>query len=80
MKINHFQSVQLFGNKIILFKDIYNRTHVFDAYCPYQGIDICVIGSIDLNSQIVCTFNGWKFSENGVLSSIGNLSNFFEKY
>lgn len=70
VKINFIQTVDFFGTKIILFKDINKKIHVYDAFC--LGIDLSVTGFLDQNSNIFCTFNDWRFDTNGVLSSIGN--------
>lgn len=42
-------------------------------------MDLGVIGLIDMNSNIVCPFNGWKYDTNGVLAAIGSRGMIFKK-
>ncbi|MEM9448242.1 MAG: aromatic ring-hydroxylating dioxygenase subunit alpha [Cyanobacteria bacterium P01_E01_bin.6] len=57
------KSMQLCGQRIVLFRGIDGQVRALDAYCPHMGTDLG-IGCVDGNT-IRCFFHHWAFDETG---------------
>ncbi|MGB8405645.1 MAG: Rieske 2Fe-2S domain-containing protein [Mycobacterium sp.] len=58
------RSLHYFGEQLICFRDSAGTAHVLDAYCPHQGADIGVGGTVE-GDCVKCPFHGWLFSVAG---------------
>ncbi|MGL5065567.1 MAG: Rieske 2Fe-2S domain-containing protein [Microcoleus sp.] len=62
------KSVEICGQKIVVFRGEDGKVRALDAYCPHLGTDLG-IGQVDRN-WIRCAFHHWAFDETGVCQHI----------
>ena len=53
-----------FGEQLICYRDSTGEVVVLDAYCPHQGADIGVGGTVE-GDCVKCPFHGWLFDRTG---------------
>jgi phenylpropionate dioxygenase-like ring-hydroxylating dioxygenase large terminal subunit len=57
-------SLHYFGEQLICYRDSTGVARVLDAYCPHQGADIGVGGTVE-GDCVKCPFHGWLFDHSG---------------
>ncbi len=57
-------SLHYFGEQLICYRDSTGEAIVLDAYCPHQGADIGVGGTVE-GDCVKCPFHGWLFDRTG---------------
>jgi phenylpropionate dioxygenase-like ring-hydroxylating dioxygenase large terminal subunit len=57
------RQVELFGEKLVLFKDEKGRYGLMDRRCPHRGVDLCY-GRAE-HGGLRCPFHGWLFDVSG---------------
>ena len=57
-------SLHYFGEQLICYRDSAGEAIVLDAYCPHQGADIGVGGTVE-GDCVKCPFHGWLFDRTG---------------
>jgi phenylpropionate dioxygenase-like ring-hydroxylating dioxygenase large terminal subunit len=62
------KSVEVCGQKIVIFRGEDGKVRALDAYCPHLGTDLG-IGKVEGN-LIRCTFHHWAFDETGFCQDI----------
>ncbi|OLP17093.1 Rieske (2Fe-2S) protein [Leptolyngbya sp. 'hensonii'] len=62
------RSVELCGQRLVVFRGVDGRVRALDAYCPHMGTDLG-IGRVEGN-QIRCFFHHWAFDETGQCQNI----------
>jgi nitrite reductase/ring-hydroxylating ferredoxin subunit len=62
------KSVEVCGQKIVVFRGEDDRSRALDAFCPHLGTDLG-IGTVDRN-WIRCAFHQWAFDETGICQDI----------
>jgi len=62
------KSIQLCGQRIVLYRGVDEQVCALDAYCPHMGTDLG-IGRVDGN-RIRCFFHHWAFDETGQCQDI----------
>lgn len=62
------KSIEICGQKIVIFRGEDGRVRALDAYCPHLGTDLG-IGHVDGN-WIRCAFHHWAFDETGRCQNI----------
>ncbi|WP_353931571.1 aromatic ring-hydroxylating dioxygenase subunit alpha [Okeanomitos corallinicola TIOX110] len=62
------KSVELCGQKIVIFRGEDGQVRALDAYCPHLGTDLG-IGKVDGN-LIRCVFHHWAFDKDGICEDI----------
>lgn len=62
-------SLHYFGEQLICYRDESGAPHVLGAYCPHQGADIGVGGTVE-GDCVKCPFHGWLFNAKGVNTEI----------
>ncbi|MGD2180569.1 Rieske 2Fe-2S domain-containing protein [Lusitaniella coriacea] len=62
------KSLEICGQKIVIFRGTDGKTRALEAYCPHLGTDLG-IGKVEGN-QIRCFFHHWQFNEEGNCTQI----------
>lgn len=62
------KSIEICGQKIVIFRGEDGKVRALDAYCPHLGTDLG-IGQVDGN-WIRCAFHHWAFDETGFCQNI----------
>ncbi|AUS99838.1 Rieske (2Fe-2S) protein [Nostoc sp. CENA543] len=62
------KSLEICGQKIVIFRGVDGQVRALDAYCPHLGTDLG-IGHVDGN-LIRCAFHHWAFDETGICQNI----------
>jgi phenylpropionate dioxygenase-like ring-hydroxylating dioxygenase large terminal subunit len=65
---NKAKSLELCGQKIVIFRGKDRQIRALDAYCSHLGTDLG-IGQVDGN-LIRCAFHHWAFDQNGICQDI----------
>jgi phenylpropionate dioxygenase-like ring-hydroxylating dioxygenase large terminal subunit len=66
--IGQAQSLEICGQRIVVFRDADGQVHALDAYCPHLGTDLG-IGAVAGN-WIRCAFHQWAFDGTGKCQDI----------
>jgi phenylpropionate dioxygenase-like ring-hydroxylating dioxygenase large terminal subunit len=62
------QSVEICGQRIVIFRGEDGQVRALDAYCPHLGTDLG-LGKVDGN-WIRCAFHNWAFDQSGYCQNI----------
>ncbi|MAQ18199.1 MAG: hypothetical protein CMN30_25810 [Sandaracinus sp.] len=65
-------AVELFGERLVAFRDAAGRARVLDAYCPHLGADLS--GGRVCEGQLECPFHRWRFDGEGCLAEVPYLA------
>lgn len=57
-------SLHYFGQQLVCYRGTDGAVRVLDAYCPHQGADLGVGGTV-VDDCIACPFHGWLFDGDG---------------
>ena len=63
------QGIQLFGRRLVVFREKSGRVRVLLARCPHMGADLSD-GKVS-GGMLECPFHAWKFDGDGPLSPSG---------
>lgn len=63
------KELDLFGQKLVLFRGLDGTASVLDGYCPHLGANLGVAGEVSKNC-LKCCFHGWEFDKDGTCVKI----------
>ena len=58
------KELDLFGQKLVLFRGLDGTASILDGYCPHLGANLGVAGQVNKNC-LKCCFHGWEFDAEG---------------
>lgn len=64
LKNGELKELDIFGQKLVLFRSNEGVASVLDGYCPHLGANLGVCGVVTRNC-IKCCFHGWEFDVEG---------------
>ncbi|XP_054154782.1 cholesterol 7-desaturase nvd 1-like [Oppia nitens] len=67
------KSVSIFEHDLVLFRGESGSVNILDAYCPHNGANLGVGGTVD-GDCIRCPFHCWKFDGSGKCTAIPGLN------
>lgn len=67
------KELDLFGQKLVLFRGEDGVSSVLDGFCPHLGANLGVAGEVNKNC-LKCCFHGWEFDKNGACTGIAGAS------